>query len=152
MQNNESSKVIAAVSSSSKTPDGDEVHGVETDLLRKKGAEEGAQMDVSDIKSALLSTNEAKEEDAQVDESNTETDPLLKAPATRQSSIEIRMTESPTDPTVESRCISDGIQQTILIEKPPFEFIHSSGKSLLNLTSIHRDSTISFIGVLTLKW
>ena len=131
MQNTEPSESTAAMHLSSIPPEGDEVHYVEMDLFR---------------------TNEAKEEEAQVDESDNETNPMLKGPTTRQGSIGIRMTESPTDPAGGFWCISDGSQQTILIEEPPLEFVHSSGKSLLNLISIHRDLTISFIGVLTLKW
>jgi hypothetical protein len=129
MQNTKPSEVIAAVHFSTKPPEGDEVDYTKTNSLR---------------------TNEAKEE-AQVDESDTESNQLLKDPTTRQNSMGIRMPESRTDATVEFRYTSDRIRPKTWITNTALEVAQSSGKFLPNLTSIHPDQTLNFIGLLTPK-
>jgi hypothetical protein len=71
MQNNESSKLIATVSFSSKPREGDDVHYVETNPFRKNEAAGGAPVNASDTELELLPKNEA-EGGAQMDEADTE--------------------------------------------------------------------------------
>ncbi|CAF1369263.1 unnamed protein product [Adineta steineri] len=129
MQNIELKQFDVAVYYSGKSSEGDEVHRAETD---PPGTSTTA-------------------EEAGADGPNTECDQLLGDSGARQNSMGIWVIEAPSEPTVEVRHISDGIRQTAFIASAISEIAHNSGEFLSHLESIHRDPTLTFIGLLTLK-